>query len=236
MKKYLFFTIIFLLMGCRSQNISIENPISISYNDYTIIENDYDTITNLLSQLKFSCGKKQNYNTNLLTITDQNTIYHFHISHNYYMEFQENNKYCYTKDSQQVENLVNELNNLIKKYQNTNFLTLNSSTSYESNDDDTYIKLDKVNQYITLSSELPIYNLKINEIEYDKEELSYKEINLLYSIESIEANKKIVIRKNVVDEATFKISFETPYNYQVNIIPVLNAQQEIRFQTEINQK
>ena len=236
MKKYLFFTIIFILTGCGSKNILFEDIISISYQNNIIIENDYEGIVNLLSKIKFSCGKKQNYNDKILTITDQNSIYHFFISHNYYMEFEKNNKYCYTKEDEQIKKLVNQLDNIIAKYQNTDFFTITSEIDYKYSNEDIYIKLEKVNQYIILSSELPIYNLKINEIEYDKNNNSYKEINLLYSTNEIEPNKNVIIRKDILTEANFKISFETPYNYQINIIPTLNNEQIVDFQTQIQQK
>ena len=236
MKKYLFFTIIFILTGCGSKNILFEDIISISYQNNIIIENDYKSIAGLLSEIKFSCGKKQNYNDKTLTITDQNSIYHFFISHNYYMEFEKNNKYCYTKDNEQTKKLVNELDNIIAKYQNIDFFTLSNENDYNYNNEDIYVKLEKANQYIILSSQLPIYNFKINEIEYDNNTDSYKEINLLHSIDEIIPNRKVVIRKDILTETNFKISFETPYNYQVNIIPTLNNEQIVEFQTQINQK
>ena len=48
--------------------------------------------------------------------------------------------------------------------------------------------------------------------------------------------KNIIIRKDILTDANFKISFETPYNYQVTIIPTLNNEQMVEFQTQINQK
>lgn len=233
MKKILYLTILFLSTSCSSKNIMVEKPITIMYNEQNIVEIDYDSVTTFLNQLEFSCGKKQNYSGNTLTVTTNNQIYQFHISSNYYMEFQEKDKYCYTKEDEKIKELVKNLEQIVAKYTDISFFTIRNEENFTTNDSDLIIKLDKKKNYIIINTSYPLTNFKINEIEY-QEDNTYKEIDLLYASDTIEANKTIIIRKEILQTPNFKISFYSPYNYLINILPISNENNEINFITTIN--
>lgn len=233
MKKTLCLIVLFLIAGCSSKNIMVDKIVAATYNEQTIVENDYESITTILNQLKFSCGKQQNYVGNTLTITTNDQIYQFHISSNYYMEFKENDKYCYTKETEKIKKLMEILEQIITKYTDITFFTIYNQMEDIIDDNNLIIKLDKQKNYIVINSLYPLTNFKINEIEY-QEDGNYKEIDLLYSINSVDANKTIVIRKEILQKPNFKISFYSPYNYLINILPISSKNNEINFITNIN--
>lgn len=221
MKKiYTIIIFAFILTGCGNKLNLTDDIISINFDKYPIIEEDYEEIRNILNKIKFYCGKKKNYSGSTLVVSTESTIKNFHISNNYYMEYQNNNKYCYTKDSQKVKNLIFKINNSIEKYTSTSFYNIEFLTDYEENSDDYNIRLDKNNEYIVINNGEAIYNFKINDIEYSND--SFEEINLLYKQELIEPNK-IVIRYLVGDNPNYKISFENKYGYLFSIIPTYDG-------------
>lgn len=233
MKKILWIFLFFFIVGCSSKKIMVENPISILYNGDSLMEQDYESITKLINQINFSCGKVQNYEGNKLTITTEKQIYQFHISSNYYMGFQENDKYCYTKDSKKVEALVINLNNIITKYTDITYFTIKKENEYKSTNADSIIKLDKSHDYIIINSMYPIYEFKINEIQFNETDDTFTEIDLLYSTDLLEANQNIIIRKEVLYNPNFKISFKSPYGYLINILPKNIENKGVFFITEV---
>lgn len=232
MKKVWLLIVILLFTGCTKHNIIINDVISITYNDNSIVNEDFTEIIDDISKIDFYCGKQTNNNyTNTLTITTNQNLYKFDISNNYYMEYQDNDKYCHTKDTKKVEELVNKMNNLIDKYSNISYFTIRSELNYEAKPEETFVKLDKSNNYIIINSIYPLYDFKINQVE--KDGTDFKEISLLYSAESIDKKRNIIIRKEVLDNPDFKISFRNQYNYFVTILPFINDNNEINFITDI---
>lgn len=228
MKKIIIMiTLTLLLTGCNKLEIN-NNITSITYNNHTIDENDYGNILNYLSRITFYCGKKQDYNDRSLVINTNEEIFNFHLSNNYYMEYQKDNKYCYTKNKELVKNLITTLDNLINKYTNINVYNVFYAKDYKENEEDFNIRLDKSNDYIVINTDENISNFKINEIEYIED--NYAEVDLIYSEEVIDKNN-IVIRKNLTDNCNIKISFTNSYGYVVNIIPLLKD--NISFNIEI---
>lgn len=228
MKKIIIMiTLTLLLTGCNKLEIN-NNITSITYNNHTIDENDYGNILNYLNRTTFYCGKKQDYNDRSLVINTNEEIFNFHLSNNYYMEYQKDNKYCYTKNKELVKNLITTLDNLINKYTNINVYNVFYAKDYKENDEDFNIRLDKSNDYIVINTDENISNFKINEIEYIED--NYAEVDLIYSEEVIDKNN-IVIRKNLTDNCNIKISFTNSYGYVVNIIPLLKD--NISFNIEI---
>ncbi len=233
MKKFILLIItIIILTGCSKHTISINNTISINYNNINIVEDDYNKITTIINNINFYCGKAININENVLTITTNDIIYKFDISSNYYMEYQNNNKYCHTKDSEKVKILIDTLNEIVKKYQDISYFTIRNENNYDVQDGDSFIKLDKKNDYIIINSLYPLYNFKINQIELDNNN-SFKEIAPLYSIDTIDKQTNIVIRKEILKDPDFKISFKNQYGYLANILPFRNDNNEVNFLTKI---
>lgn len=98
------------------------------------------------------------------------------------------------------------------------------------------IKLNKNNDYIVINNSLLINNFKINEIEYNKKANNYIETDLLYSYQQIKNNQAIIIRKEILENPNFIISFTNPYNYLSTILPIINESNEINFITNIDKK
>lgn len=233
MKKILWILCLLLITGCKTEDFAVENPVSIIYDNIIVVENDYKWIVEKINNLEYNCGKNKNISGNILSITTNDIIYKFHISNNYYMEFKKNNKYCYTKDTEKVKDLLNSLNNLKKIYTDITFYTIRTEEYYDNKDNDIIIKLDREKDFTIINSSYPLNNFKINEVEYDEQNNSYVDIDLIYSNDIIEVNNDIVIRKKVLHNPNFKISFNTQYNYLITILPILNENNEVNYITNI---
>ena len=176
------------------------------------------------------CVKSDNnYNESNLIINTKDSIINFYFSNNYYMEYKNNNKYCYTKNKKVVKKLKNNLDNLINKYKNTDFIKLELIDNYDYEENDTIIKLDKSDSYLVLDVSDDIYNFKIHQIERNNDAI--QEIDLVYNNEFI--NKKILIRIDKKNIGNYKINFKNKYNYDFEIF--LNYNENI-FSYEIKQK
>lgn len=230
MKKILILILLFFITGCSSK-LNINNEInSIKYNNNNIYYQDYNIIINDLNSIKWNCVKNDNnYNESNLIINTKDSIINFYFSNNYYMEYKNNNKYCYTKNKKVVEKLKNNLDNLINKYKNTNFIELELVDNYDYDEKEAIIKLNKSNSYLVLDVNEDIYNFKIHQIE--KNNGAIQEIDLLYDSEFID--KKILIRIDKNNINNYKINFKNKYNYDFEIF--LNYNENV-FTYEIKTK
>ncbi len=230
MKKKLILVLLFFITGCSSK-LNFNNEINrIKYNNNNIYYQDYDTIINDLNSIKWNCDKKDNnYNESNLIINTKDSIMNFYFSNNYYMEYKNNNKYCYTKNKKVVKKLKNNLDNLINKYKNTDFIKLELIDNYDFEENDTIIKLDKTDSYLVLDVVDDIYNFKIHQIERNNDAI--QEIDLVYDSEFID--KKILIRIDKNNISNYKINFKNKYNYDFEIFLNYNKN---TFSFEIKQK
>lgn len=230
MKKILILILLIFITGCSSK-LNINNEInSIKYNNNNIYYQDYNIIINDLNSIKWNCVKNDNnYNESNLIINTKDSIINFYFSNNYYMEYKNNNKYCYTKNKKVVKKLKNNLDNLINKYKNTNFIELELVDNYDYNEKEAIIKLNKSNSYLVLDVNEDIYNFKIHQIE--KNNGAIQEIDLLYDSEFID--KKILIRIDKNNINNYKINFKNKYNYDFEIF--LNYNENV-FTYEIKTK
>ena len=217
-KAIIIISLTLLLTGCNKLGINY-NITSITYDNHKIDESDYENILDYLNNITFYCGKKQNYNDHKIVVNTNEEIFNFHLSNNYYMEYQKDNKYCYTKNKEVVKNLTTTLDNLINKYKNVDIYNIKYVEEYIKNDSDFNVRLDKSSSYVVIENTTGITNFKINEIEYIGD--TYEEINLIYSENLIDKNN-VVIRADLISNQNIKISFINRYGYGVNIIPLLN--------------
>ena len=111
--------------------------------------------------------------------------------------------------------------------------SIRKENDYLATNHDSIIKLDKSHDYIIINSIYPIYEFKINEIEFNESDNSFTDIDLLYSVDLLEAHKNVVIRKEILNNPNFKISFKNPYNYFINILPIKTENGNINFKTEL---
>lgn len=214
MKKILILVLLIFVTGCSSK-LNINNDInSIKYNDNNIYYQDYDTIIHDLNSIKWNCDKKDNnYNESNLIINTKDSIINFYFSNNYYMEYKNNNKYCYTKNKKVTKKIKDNLDSLINKYKNTNFIKLELVDKYTYDENDTIIKLDKSDSYLVLDIADDIYNFKIHQIERNNDTI--QEVDLVYENEFI--NKKILIRIDKNNISSYKINLKNKYNYDFEI-------------------
>lgn len=216
MKKTVIIIALLLITGC-SQKINInEEIINITYNQNNILANDYPNVLKTLGKIDFYCGKEKQYNNKLLSISTTSSVINFTLSNNYYMEYEKDNKYCYTKDKEKVKNLVFLLEETVKRYTSSDFFSIESLNNYQENNEEINIRLDKGNEYVVIKLNEKITYFKINEIEFRDDH--FEEINLIYNKEIIDSNT-IVIRKKVEKIPKYKISFTNKYGYIFNIIP-----------------
>lgn len=206
-----------LLTGCNKLDIN-NNITNITYDNHKIDESDYGNILDYLNNITFYCGKTHNYNDTTLVINTNEKIFNFHLSNNYYMEYQKDNKYCYTKNKEVIKNLTTALDSLINKYKNVDVYNIKYVENYEESSGDFNIRLDKSSSYIVIENTLGISNFKINVIEYIEDSL--EEIDLIYNEFLINKNR-VIIRKNLITDPNIKISFINNYGYSVNVIPIL---------------
>lgn len=225
MKPLIIFIILLSVTGC-GQKLTIEDEvINMNYYNFQIQEEDYPDIINTIETATFYCGKKKNNYNNFLTISTTDSIITFSILEEKQLEYHKNNQYCYSSEG---EKLILLLNRIANKYTSDQFYSVQFVENYEESNDDLNIRLDKSSKYIVISINDYISDFRINEI--DIKENTFEEVNLIYSQQTINQNT-IVIRKQVTNTPTFKISFTNKYGYTFNIIPTYN---DITEQVEFN--
>lgn len=212
MKKYIIILIsFFFLCGCsRNKSLNIDTSItSIVYDSMQIVNSDYKTIIDEINNKTFYKLSDDSIKGKSLEIKTTEYLYKFEIVDNYIIYTVDKERYFY-----KTINLNSKLNNIVDKYNDESFYTVDIINNYNSNESDYLVKIDSSNSYIIINSNLNIYNFKVNKVEKNKEE--YVDVDLLNSIDMIESNKKICIRTNTPEQ--IKITFNTPYNYRVTLL------------------
>ena len=88
--------------------------------------------------------------------------------------------------------------------------------------------LDKTSNYIIINFGKKVMNFKINEIE--EENGKFSDIDLLYSMDSVNEGK-VIIRKSIdMSIPDIRISFENEYGYSISIIPIYDDG-KVQFET-----
>jgi hypothetical protein len=221
MKRLLIICLLsFLLLGCNSYDINLNSNdfIDVKYNDITIISTDYPNITSIINKIDFDKVKIDDTFDNNLVIITSNDIFNFYISTNNNIKYKNSSDTYYSSDSDNIQELVNYLNEISSKYSNNNFYSIDYINDYEISNDDLFIKLDSHSNLLIINSTIDIFNFKIHTIEFSNEK--YNDTNLLYDNDYIPSNKNIIIRKTINNPISdIRISFESPYNYIVSLIP-----------------
>ena len=223
MKKVWLILLILLISGCARQiKLDVSTITKMEYDGLEIISDDYLKITDYLGKINFIETKYDaTYNHDFI-ITTNDKLYSFSISEDYRIKYSTDDQTYYSKDIQDIKNLLMHLKGLDLTYRSDNFFQIDDVTEYVTNENDLFIKIDSTLNYFVLTSELDITNLKINRIEYVDEK--FEDVDLLYKEEIIPANKKTVIRVTYPDATpNIRISFETKYNFVVSIIPTYDG-------------
>lgn len=217
MKKLLILLCIFLICGCQ-KSLEINGKITeIKYNDVLIAESDFESIEKLINK---SYDKNEEKDlANKLTIKTNKDIYYFSLS---------DDEIKYGGKVAKNTELNNYLRDLTDKYTNMNFYTIDYMKNYEANSDEKSILLDKTSNYIIINFGEKVMNFKINEIE--EENGKFSDIDLLYSMGSVNEGK-VIIRKSIdMSIPDIRISFENEYGYSISIIPIYDDG-KVQFET-----
>ena len=217
MKKLLIFLCIFLICGCQ-KSLEINGKITeIKYNDVLIAESDFESIEKLINK---SYDKNEEKDlANKLTIKTNKDIYYFSLS---------DDEIKYGGKVAKNTELNNYLRDLTDKYTSMNFYTIDYMKNYEANSDEKSILLDKTSNYIIINFGKKVMNFKINEIE--EENGKFSDIDLLYSMGSVNEGK-VIIRKSIdMSIPDIRISFENEYGYSISIIPIYDDG-KVQFET-----
>ena len=217
MNKLLIFLCIFLICGCQ-KSLEINGKITeIKYNDVLIAESDFESIEKLINK---SYDKNEEKDlANKLTIKTNKDIYYFSLS---------DDELKYGGKVAKNTELNNYLRDLTDKYTNMNFYTIDYMKNYEANSDEKSILLDKTSNYIVINFGKKVMNFKINEIE--EENGKFSDIDLLYSMDSVNEGK-VIIRKSIdMSIPDIRISFENEYGYSISIIPIYDDG-KVQFET-----
>ena len=217
MKKLLIFLCIFLICGCQ-KSLEINGKITeIKYNDVLIAESDFESIEKLINK---SYDKNEGKDlANKLTIKTNKDIYYFSLS---------DDEIKYGGKVAKNTELNNYLRDLTDKYTSMNFYTIDYMKNYEANSDEKSILLDKTSNYIIINFGKKVMNFKINEIE--EENGKFSDIDLLYSMDSVNEGK-VIIRKSIdMSIPDIRISFENEYGYSISIIPIYDDG-KVQFET-----
>ena len=217
MKKLLIFLCIFLICGCQ-KSLEINGKITeIKYNDVLIAESDFESIEKLINK---SYDKNEEKDlANKLTIKTNKDIYYFSLS---------DDEIKYGGKVAKNTELNNYLRDLTDKYTNMDFYTIDYMKNYEANSDEKSILLDKTSNYIIINFGKKVMNFKINEIE--EENGKFSDIDLLYSMDSVNEGK-VIIRKSIdMSIPDIRISFENEYGYSISIIPIYDDG-KVQFET-----
>lgn len=217
MKRLLILLCIFLICGCQ-KSLEINGKITeIKYNDVLIAESDFESIEKLINK---SYDKNEEKDlANKLTIKTNKDIYYFSLS---------DDEIKYGGKVAKNTKLNNYLRDLTDKYTNMNFYTIDYMKNYEANSDEKIILLDKTSNYIIINFGKKVMNFKINEIE--EENGKFSDIDLLYSMDSVNEGK-VIIRKSIdMSIPDIRISFENKYGYSISIIPIYDDG-KVQFET-----
>ena len=224
-------TLLFLLCitGCK-QKLLINGTINeISYDNNIIQKEDYSAIMEKISNLNFYCGKNKHLDGKKLSIKTTTNIINFVLSDSSYLEYQNDDEFCYTEDVPKTNDLYLILTNILNKYNDTSWFSINYIESYTEINEDINIRLDKDNKYVVLNLSESVTNLRINELSFDNSE----EINLIYIQEYLDPTK-IVIRQNIKTGFNYKITFNNKYGKTFSITPQYNeTTEEITFDVKI---
>lgn len=207
MKRLIIILDILLLCGCTRNinlNINTSNITNIVYDNINIINSDFETVSNALNnKIFYDLDDNSIKGTNLDIKTKEHT-YNFELVDNYLIYTVDNKRYF-----TETDNLKDYLDKQLSRYTDNTFYTVDFTNNYNSNNSDYLIKLDDSNSFIVINSSLNLYNFKI------AKKTDSVNSSIINTLENIENNKIICIETSNPED--LNITFDTPYNYQINI-------------------
>ena len=147
----------------------------------------------------------------IILITTKDNIYHFEIGDNYRMKYTINEASYYSKDEGHIKNLLDYLEGLPGKYESQAYYYAKIDEKHEKKKDDVFIKMETDGEHetqVVIEAKEDIYQLRVHEIEYDKETESYQDINLVKDSNKVKAGKQIVVKGKVSNVPMWRIEIE----------------------------
>lgn len=223
MKKTVLLILLLFISACSNKKLNINDIQTINYNNIILLEEEFDILKEEINKLEFKKEKLNLTDSKNLDIISKNKIFRFKISSNS-IYYEDNNKYYVSKN---INDLNNTLMEIEKRYTDFSFF----ETKYESCNSissDLTIKLNSTNKCLVLNTSNPLLNFKIHSLVSINNNLN--ELDLLYQNNEID-NNKIIIKVPILNIPSIKISFDTKYNYTINIIPIIDSKDNLKLNT-----
>lgn len=244
MRKYILIVSVVIILSvitaCVGQttNLVLKDITGIRYQDNPAHEKDFKQIEKLISQIKFQKIKMNVKDDRIILITTKDNIYHFEIGDNYRMKYTINEASYYSKDEGHIKNLLDYLEGLPGKYESQAYYYAKIDEKYEKKKDDVFIKMETDGEHetqVVIEAKEDIYQLRVHEIEYDKETESYQDINLVKDSNKVKAGKQIVVKGNVSNVPMWRIEIENQYGYKTTFLPYYDeVKKEVMLKREMN--
>lgn len=244
MRKYILIVSVVIILSvitaCVGQttNLVLKDITGIRYQDNPAHEKDFKQIEKLISQIKFQKIKMNVKDDRIILITTKDNIYHFEIGDNYRMKYTINEVSYYSKDEGHIKALLDYLEGLPGKYESQAYYYAKIDEKYEKKKDDVFIKMETDGEHetqVVIEAKEDIYQLRVHEIEYDKETESYQDINLVKDSNKVKAGKQIVVKGNVSNVPMWRIEIENQYGYKTTFLPYYDeVKKEVMLKREMN--
>ena len=205
MKKIIFLMIfLFFICGCSNKKILKINKnsiLNIEYDNNKLVNNDFDYILEKINQKEYLNLYNLDIHGIPLVIDTKEQTYIFEVINNFII-YKNGDEQFYLK----IKDINKELEDIIKKYTNKDFFTIEYISDYNAKDSDYLIILDDANSFIVIKLTNNIYDFKV----FDNTVAAIEN-----RIQKIESNKTICIQTGDIDN--INISFINPYEYEFNI-------------------
>lgn len=244
MRKYILIVSVVIILSvitaCVGQttNLVLKDITGIRYQDNPVHEKDFKQIEKLISQIKFQKIKMNVKDDRIILITTKDNIYHFEIGDNYRMKYTINEASYYSKDEGHIKNLLDYLEGLPGKYESQAYYYAKIDEKHEKKKDDVFIKMETDGEHetqVVIEAKEDIYQLRVHEIEYDKETESYQDINLVKDSNKVKAGKQIVVKGKVSNVPMWRIEIENQYGYKTTFLPYYDEEKkEVMLKREMN--
>ena len=244
MRKYILIVSVVIILSvitaCVGQttNLVLKDITGIRYQDNPVHEKDFKQIEKLISQIKFQKIKMKVKDDRTILITTKDNIYQFEIGDNYRMKYTINEVSYYSKDEGHIKVLLDYLEGLPGKYESQAYYYAKIDEKYEKKKNDVFIKMETDGEHetqVVIEAKEDIYQLRVHEIEYDKETESYQDINLVKDSNKVKAGKQIVVKGKVSNIPMWRIEIENQYGYKTTFLPYYDeAKKEVMLKREMN--
>lgn len=233
MKKYFIMLLVMasVLTACMSKTMTVEikEITGIRFKNNQVNEKDFDKISKIISKIKFQNRKMTIKNDLSLFITTKENIYKFMISSENHMKYTLNDTIYYSKDEKHIQELKEYLESLPDKYKVQSYYHSKIDNHYKKMEKDVYIKLENDGEketQVVIEAKDKIFQLKVHDIEYDKEKNNYIDIDLVKDVDTIEKGNRIVVKGKVDKLPSWRIEIQNEYGYKTTFLPYYDEKLE----------